>query len=182
MPQKKMSSIVVIPAALVPYKIQECLKSINFFFLVCSLTQSFLPAADSVGGRLEGVVCSWHRAMGHSGGFYHSSCRFWYVNKAPESSSHYRPTDWACVDCDNRGLHERLSCLMTCSPQSFVGMNTENTESQRMNKIISEIQALQEVVTRFRQMRLDATEFACLKCIVTFKAGECFCPICRSFN
>lgn len=41
-----------------------------------------------------------------------------------------------------------------------------------MNKIISEIQALQEVVTRFRQMRLDATEFACLKCIVTFKAGE----------
>ncbi|KAG8011345.1 Nuclear receptor subfamily 2 group E member 1, partial [Nibea albiflora] len=50
------------------------------------------------------------------------------------------------------------------------GMNTENTESQRMNKIMSEIQALQEVVTRFRQMRLDATEFACLKCIVTFKA------------
>jgi len=42
-----------------------------------------------------------------------------------------------------------------------------------MNKIMSEIQALQEVVTRFRQMRLDATEFACLKCIVTFKAGEC---------
>ncbi|TNM94897.1 hypothetical protein fugu_017656 [Takifugu bimaculatus] len=50
------------------------------------------------------------------------------------------------------------------------GMNTENTESQRMTKIMSEIQALQEVVTRFRQMRLDATEFACLKCIVTFKA------------
>ncbi|XP_077367625.1 nuclear receptor subfamily 2 group E member 1 isoform X1 [Festucalex cinctus] len=50
------------------------------------------------------------------------------------------------------------------------GMNAENTESQRMNKIMSEIQALQEVVTRFRQMRLDATEFACLKCIVTFKA------------
>lgn len=40
-----------------------------------------------------------------------------------------------------------------------------------MNKIMAEIQALQEVVTRFRQMRLDATEFACLKCIVTFKAG-----------
>uniref|UniRef100_A0A3Q2Q5L2 Nuclear receptor subfamily 2 group E member 1 n=1 Tax=Fundulus heteroclitus TaxID=8078 RepID=A0A3Q2Q5L2_FUNHE len=50
------------------------------------------------------------------------------------------------------------------------GMNAENPESQRMNKIMSEIQALQEVVTRFRQMRLDATEFACLKCIVTFKA------------
>lgn len=53
----------------------------------------------------------------------------------------------------------------------FIGMNSENTESQRMTKIMAEIQALQEVVTRFRQMRLDATEFACLKCIVTFKAG-----------
>ncbi|KAJ3606179.1 hypothetical protein NHX12_025700 [Muraenolepis orangiensis] len=50
------------------------------------------------------------------------------------------------------------------------GMNPDNTESQRLNRIISEIQALQEVVTRFRQIRLDATEFACLKCIVTFKA------------
>ncbi|KAK7907750.1 hypothetical protein WMY93_016362 [Mugilogobius chulae] len=50
------------------------------------------------------------------------------------------------------------------------GMNADNTDSQRLNKIMSEIQALQEVVTRFRQMRLDATEFACLKCIVTFKA------------
>lgn len=58
------------------------------------------------------------------------------------------------------------------TPYFFAGMNTENTESQRMNKIMSEIQALQEVVTRFRQMRLDATEFACLKCIVTFKAGQ----------
>ncbi|KAE8602754.1 hypothetical protein XENTR_v10014111 [Xenopus tropicalis] len=51
------------------------------------------------------------------------------------------------------------------------GMNSDNTESQKLNKIISEIQALQEVVSRFRQLRLDATEFACLKCIVTFKAG-----------
>ncbi|EMP38029.1 Nuclear receptor subfamily 2 group E member 1, partial [Chelonia mydas] len=44
------------------------------------------------------------------------------------------------------------------------------SDSQKLNKIISEIQALQEVVARFRQLRLDATEFACLKCIVTFKA------------
>ncbi|KAB1275794.1 Nuclear receptor subfamily 2 group E member 1 [Camelus dromedarius] len=52
------------------------------------------------------------------------------------------------------------------------GMNGDNTDSQKLNKIISEIQALQEVVARFRQLRLDATEFACLKCIVTFKAGK----------
>ncbi|KAM6207431.1 nuclear receptor subfamily 2 group E member 1 [Sarcoramphus papa] len=50
------------------------------------------------------------------------------------------------------------------------GMNGDNTDSQKLNKIIAEIQALQEVVARFRQLRLDATEFACLKCIVTFKA------------
>lgn len=62
--------------------------------------------------------------------------------------------------------------MVTLALLLFIGMNTENTESQRMTKIMSEIQALQEVVTRFRQMRLDATEFACLKCIVTFKAGQ----------
>ncbi|XP_059837286.1 nuclear receptor subfamily 2 group E member 1 isoform X1 [Hypanus sabinus] len=50
------------------------------------------------------------------------------------------------------------------------GMNSDNTDSQKLNKIIAEIHALQEVVTRFRQLRADATEFACLKCIVTFKA------------
>lgn len=60
-------------------------------------------------------------------------------------------------------------------------MNSENTESQRMTKIMAEIQALQEVVTRFRQMRLDATEFACLKCIVTFKAGQYESTVAKSF-
>lgn len=60
-------------------------------------------------------------------------------------------------------------------------MNSENTESQRMTKIMAEIQALQEVVTRFRQMRLDATEFACLKCIVTFKAGQYEGNVAKSF-
>uniref|UniRef100_A0A8C2HGN0 Nuclear receptor subfamily 2 group E member 1 n=1 Tax=Cyprinus carpio TaxID=7962 RepID=A0A8C2HGN0_CYPCA len=53
---------------------------------------------------------------------------------------------------------------------STLPLPDQNTDSQRLNKIIAEIQALQEVVTRFRQLRLDATEFACLKCIVTFKA------------
>lgn len=51
-----------------------------------------------------------------------------------------------------------------------------------MNKIMTEIQALQEVVTRFRQMRLDATEFACLKCIVTFKAGLFLEESCCAFE
>uniref|UniRef100_A0A4W3J877 Nuclear receptor subfamily 2 group E member 1 n=1 Tax=Callorhinchus milii TaxID=7868 RepID=A0A4W3J877_CALMI len=50
------------------------------------------------------------------------------------------------------------------------GMNSDNTDSQKLSKIVAEIHALQEVVARFRQLRVDATEFACLKCIVTFKA------------
>lgn len=62
--------------------------------------------------------------------------------------------------------------ILFISSLSVSGMNSDNTDTQKLNKIISEIQALQEVVARFRQLRLDATEFACLKCIVTFKAGK----------
>lgn len=145
--------------------------------VVCRLTQLLLVAADSVGGCLERIVCSGHRAMGHPGGLHDSSRCFWYVNKARKRICNRSPTHQPRVlyVLTNNISDTMLSCIMTCSPYVFVGMNTENTESQRMNKIISEIQALQEVVTRFRQMRLDATEFACLKCIVTFKAGECVC-------
>lgn len=65
-----------------------------------------------------------------------------------------------------------LILFISSASVSLSGMNGDNTDSQKLNKIISEIQALQEVVARFRQLRLDATEFACLKCIVTFKAGK----------
>lgn len=65
-----------------------------------------------------------------------------------------------------------MPLILFISSVSVSGMNGDNTDSQKLNKIISEIQALQEVVARFRQLRLDATEFACLKCIVTFKAGK----------
>lgn len=65
-----------------------------------------------------------------------------------------------------------MPLILFISSVSVSGMNSDNTDSQKLNKIISEIQALQEVVARFRQLRLDATEFACLKCIVTFKAGK----------
>lgn len=129
-------------------------------------TKNPLIAADSVGGCLEGIICSGHRTVGNSCGLHYSSCCFWYVNKLIWIQAIYRPHELQIYMCDSC----ILSCVMT--PYFFAGMNTENTESQRMNKIMSEIQALQEVVTRFRQMRLDATEFACLKCIVTFKAGK----------
>lgn len=90
--------------------------------------------------------------------------------------------NWIAIDtCDFFPLHPEINLshilhgLVVFISQvsvSVPGMNGDNTDSQKLNKIISEIQALQEVVARFRQLRLDATEFACLKCIVTFKAGK----------
>lgn len=80
---------------------------------------------------------------------------------------------WYAGFCQKSILkHENAFILEYLSHISILGMNSDNTDSQKLNKIISEIQALQEVVARFRQLRLDATEFACLKCIVTFKAGK----------
>lgn len=128
----------------------------------CWLKQTNHFPADSVGGCLERVVCSGYRSVGNSCGLHDSSCCLWYVKSENPSMSRQGVTACCCILFPNGNTF--LSFPST-------GMNTENTESQRMNKIMSEIQALQEVVTRFRQMRLDATEFACLKCIVTFKAG-----------
>lgn len=80
---------------------------------------------------------------------------------------------WYAEFCQKSILnHENAFILEHLFHISILGMNGDNTDSQKLNKIISEIQALQEVVARFRQLRLDATEFACLKCIVTFKAGK----------
>lgn len=82
--------------------------------------------------------------------------RYWYAEFCQKSILNY----------ENAFISQHLCHIF------ILGMNGDNTDSQKLNKIISEIQALQEVVARFRQLRLDATEFACLKCIVTFKAGK----------
>ena len=82
--------------------------------------------------------------------------RYWYAEFCQKSILNY----------ENAFILQHLFHIF------ILGMNGDNTDSQKLNKIISEIQALQEVVARFRQLRLDATEFACLKCIVTFKAGK----------
>lgn len=80
---------------------------------------------------------------------------------------------WYAGFCQKSILkHENAFLWGYLSHISILGLNSDNTDPQKLNKIISEIQALQEVVARFRQLRLDATEFACLKCIVTFKAGK----------
>ena len=39
----------------------------------------------------------------------------------------------------------------------------------------SDLRVLQEVFTRFKNLAVDPTEFACLKAIVLFKPGVCVC-------
>ena len=38
--------------------------------------------------------------------------------------------------------------------------------------MMTEIRSLQEIITKFKEMQVDPTEFACLKGIVIFKTGE----------
>lgn len=46
------------------------------------LQQTNVFPADSVGGCLEGVVCSGYRSVGNSCGLNHSSSCLWYVKSA----------------------------------------------------------------------------------------------------
>ncbi|XP_078736004.1 nuclear receptor subfamily 2 group E member 1 [Lampetra fluviatilis] len=49
-----------------------------------------------------------------------------------------------------------------------------NAEGGALGRVAGEARSLHETVCRFRSLRVDPTEFACLKCIVTFKAvGAC---------
>ncbi len=38
--------------------------------------------------------------------------------------------------------------------------------------MMTEIRSLQEIITKFKAMQVDPTEFACLKGIVLFKTGN----------
>lgn len=41
---------------------------------------------------------------------------------------------------------------------------------------MTEIRALQEIISKFKSLQVDPTEFACLKGIVLFKTGmQCSC-------
>ena len=51
------------------------------------------------------------------------------------------------------------------------GLTPENTTLEKLAAISSEIQVTKEIVAKLQQMEVDATEYACLKGIVMFKAG-----------
>ncbi len=69
-------------------------------------------------------------------------------------------------------------CLFVChfSPLSYVfctpGVNIDQNPSEKAVAIMAEIRALQEIISKFKAMQVDPTEYACLKGIVIFKTGQ----------
>ncbi|ESO85739.1 hypothetical protein LOTGIDRAFT_130367, partial [Lottia gigantea] len=49
------------------------------------------------------------------------------------------------------------------------GISTEQSPPEKVVSIMTEIRALQEVITKFKAIQVDPTEYACLKGIVLFK-------------
>lgn len=52
------------------------------------------------------------------------------------------------------------------------GLTPENVSSEKLIKIMSEMRNFQEIINKFKQAQVDATEYACLKAIVLFKTGK----------
>lgn len=52
------------------------------------------------------------------------------------------------------------------------GLTPDQCESDKLFKIMTEIKNLQDIILKFKQSQVDATEYACLKAISLFKATE----------
>ncbi|KAL4233234.1 hypothetical protein ACF0H5_007918 [Mactra antiquata] len=59
--------------------------------------------------------------------------------------------------------------LDTTTLLSAAGLSGESNQSEKVINIMTEIRALQEIITKFKSIQVDATEYACLKGIVLFK-------------
>lgn len=53
----------------------------------------------------------------------------------------------------------------------FTGISSENSQTEKVMNLMTEIRALQEIIAKFKTIQVDATEYACLKGIVLFKTG-----------
>jgi len=51
------------------------------------------------------------------------------------------------------------------------GLTPETTSSEKLFKIMSELRNFQEIIAKFKQAQVDATEFYCLKAIALFKTS-----------
>lgn len=54
------------------------------------------------------------------------------------------------------------------SPRS----NLPSSPSEKMLALMTEIRCFQEIIAKFKELRVDPTEYACLKAIVLFKTGK----------
>ena len=50
-----------------------------------------------------------------------------------------------------------------------------SVSTERQLGLLSEIKTFQETVAKFKQMNVDATEYACLRAVILFKTCK-FCP------
>src|SRR2546425_1470480 len=53
-----------------------------------------------------------------------------------------------------------------------IGDNSSGTTSERLVTLMTEIRCFQEILSKFKEMQVDPTEYACLKAIVLFKTGK----------
>lgn len=51
------------------------------------------------------------------------------------------------------------------------GLSVDKSPPEKVMAMMTEIGALQEIIAKFKAMRVDPTEYACLKGIVMFKTG-----------
>lgn len=60
-------------------------------------------------------------------------------------------------------VHHILECA---------NVSKDNLPSDKMAAVLSDIRYIRDLIMRFREMPVDRTEYACLKAIVLFRAGE----------
>ncbi|XP_048771220.1 nuclear receptor subfamily 2 group E member 1-like [Ostrea edulis] len=54
---------------------------------------------------------------------------------------------------------------------AVAGLNSEDAPAEKVVNVMTEIRALQEIISKFKSLQVDPTEFACLKGIVLFKTA-----------
>ena len=64
------------------------------------------------------------------------------------------------------------------SPFANLTGSPSSVSSERQLNLLSEIKTVQETVAKFKQMNVDATEYACLRAVILFKT----CKLIKSEN
>ena len=80
-----------------------------------------------------------------------------FSNPTQPSSSYLQ----TATKCNNYDLYVQYS---------FTGIQEKDSAS--VTQTMTDIRSLQELITKFKALNVDPTEFACIKGIVIFKTGE----------